>query len=158
MKSDAVALHPHDQDLGLYLLERLPEDSISAMDVHLAHCGTCDQRLVREISSLSSSEMAQRGVSLNDEMRKEPRYKTDETVSLQTLNPFSTERYPGQLADVSRSGMKLQTQVRVECGTLIKISLKNVIAFGEVRYCVEVGDAFHFGVQLSQMVQLRRHH
>jgi hypothetical protein len=30
-------------------------------------------------------------------------------------------------------------------GTLIKLSLRNVIAFGEVRYCMEVGDAFHFG-------------
>jgi hypothetical protein len=158
MKSDAVALHPHDQDLGLYLLERLPEDSVSAMDMHLTHCGTCDERLVREISSLSSSDVAQLGASLDDEMRKEPRYKTDETVSIQTLSPFSTERYPGQLSDVSRSGMKLQTQVRVECGTLIKISLKNVIAFGEVRYCVEAGDAFHFGVRLSQMVQLGKPH
>jgi hypothetical protein len=135
----------------------LPEDSVSAMDMHLAHCEACDQRLVREISSLSSSEVVQLAASLNDEMRKEPRYKTDETVSLQTLNPFSTERYLGQLADVSRSGMKLQTPALVECGTLIKIILKNVIAFGEVRYCVQVGDAFHYGVQLSQMVQPRRH-
>ena len=154
MKSDAVAPHPPEQDLGLYLLERLPADNVSALEVHLAHCRSCDQRLVQEISSLSSSEVAQLGESLNDEMRKERRYKTDETVSLQSLNPFSTERCPGQLADVSRSGMKLQAPVRVERGTLIKISLRNVIAFGEVRYCMEV--AFHFGVQLSEMVQLRR--
>ena len=156
MKSDAVAPHPHDQDLGLYLLERLPKDGVWAMEVHLTHCGTCDQRLVREISLLSSSEVTQFEASLNNEMRKEPRYKTDETVSLQTLNPFSMERYPGKLADVSRSGMKLRTPVRVECATLIKISLKNVIAFGEVRYCLEVDQAFHVGVHLSQMVQLRR--
>src|ERR1700687_5149556 len=88
MKSDAVALHPHDQDLGLYLLERLPEDSVSAMDIHLAHCGTCDQRLLREISSLPSSEVGQLGASLNGEMRKELRYQTNEIVSLQTLSPF----------------------------------------------------------------------
>jgi hypothetical protein len=155
MSSDAVFLHPHDQDLGLYLLERLPKESLSAIEAHLAKCGVCDQRLAHEISSFSASGVAQLGTALTGEMRKEPRYKTDEVVSLQTLNPFSPDRHSGRLADVSRSGMKLQIPVRVECGTLIKIGLKNMIAFGEVRYCVPVGDVFHFGVQVSQTVQLR---
>lgn len=53
--------------------------------------------------------------------------------------------------------MKLQIPVRVERGTLIKICLNNMIAFGEVRYCVQVDDAFHFGVQVSQTVPLRSH-
>jgi hypothetical protein len=154
MKSVGLG-HPQDQDLGDYLLECLPEDSLSAINVHLANCEACDQRLVREISSLSSSGVAQLGTALNGEMRKEPRYVTDENVSLQTLRPFSTDRYQGRLADVSRSGMKLQSPVRVECGTLIKIGLKNMLAFGEVRYCVQVGDAFHCGVQISQTVPVR---
>ncbi len=157
MKLDSGVLHPHDRDLGLYLLERLPEDGLSAIEAHLADCEVCDQRLVQEAISLSSSGVTQLGTTLAGEMRKEPRYKTDEAATLQTLNPFSPDRYPGRLADVSRTGMKLQIPVRVECGTLIKISLKNMIAFGEVRYCVEVGDAFHFGVQVSQTVQLRNH-
>jgi PilZ domain len=157
MKSDGLGLHPDDQDLGLYLLERLPEDSLSAVEAHLTNCAVCDQRLVQEISSLSASSVAQLGNALTGEMRKEPRYRTDETVSLQALNPFSPDRYSGRLADVSRSGMKLQIPVRVERGTLIKIGLKNMIAFGEVRYCVPVGDVFHFGVHVSQTVQLRSH-
>jgi anti-sigma factor RsiW len=41
MKSDALATHLHDQDLELYLLERLSVDRVSAMDMHLAHCGAC---------------------------------------------------------------------------------------------------------------------
>jgi PilZ domain len=157
MRSDSVALHPHDEELGLYLLERLPADSLSTMDAHLANCSACDQRLVQEIRSLSEAGVSQLGAALTDEMRKEPRYKTDETVSLQTLSPFSPDRVSGRLADVSRSGMKLQIPMRVECGTLIRISLKNMIAFGEVRYCVQVGDAFHFGMQVSQTVQLSNH-
>jgi hypothetical protein len=157
MKSDGLGLHPDDQDLGLYLLERLPEDSLSVMEAHLANCGVCDQRLVKEISSLSTSALAQLGTALTGEMRKEPRYKTEEAITFQTLNPFSPDRYPGRLADVSRSGMKLQIPVPVECGTLIKISLKSMIAFGEVRYCVQVGDTYHYGVQVSQTVQLTSH-
>jgi PilZ domain len=157
MKLDSGLLHPHDRDLGLYLLERLPVDGLFAMEAHLADCEVCDQRLVREAISLSSSGAAQIGATLNGDMRKEPRYKTDEVATLQTLNPFSPDRYAGRLADVSRNGMKLQIPIRVECGTLIKISLKNMIAFGEVRYCVEFGDAFHFGVQVSQTVQVKNH-
>ncbi len=157
MKSVGLGLHPDDRDLGLYLLERLPEDSFSAMEVHLATCGVCDQRLVDEISSLSASGLAQLGTALTGEMRKEPRYKTEEAITFQTLNPFSPDRYPGHLADVSRGGMKLRIPVRVECGTLIKISLKSMIAFGEVRYCAPMGDEFHFGVQISQTVQIRSH-
>jgi len=148
-----MTLHP--QELELYLLGRLPEDSVTTMDSHLSHCEVCRQRLVREFNSLAASELAQLGASLSDEMRKEPRFKTDEVASFQTLSPFATNRYPGQLADVSRAGMKLQTPVQMESGTLIKITLKSVIAFGQVRYRVQAGDVYHYGVQLSQMVQLK---
>jgi predicted anti-sigma-YlaC factor YlaD len=154
MNMDAT-LHP--EGLELYLLERLPEDRVVTMDSHLAHCEVCRQTLVREFNSLATSDLAQLGASLSDEMRKEPRFKTDEVASFQILSPFATNRYPGQLADVSRSGMKLQTPVQMECGALIKITLKSIIAFGDVRYRVQVGAAFHYGVQLSQMVQLGRH-
>ncbi len=157
MKSDSVALHPDDHDLSLYLIEHLPADTLSAIETHLATCGLCDQRLVHEINSLSSSSVAQLGYALTGEMRKEPRYKTEEAVLLQSLNPFSADRYSGRLADVSRSGMKLQIPLRMARGTLIKISLKNMIAFGEVRYCVEMGDEFHFGVQVFQTVPIRSH-
>ena len=155
MNTDNATFHP--QELQLYLLGRLPEDSVATMDSHLSHCEVCHQRLVQEFNSLGASDLAQLGASLSDEMRKEPRFKTDEVACFQTLSPFATNRYPGQLADVSRTGMKLQTPVQMESGTLIKVTLKSVIAFGEVRYRVQVGDVFHYGVHLSQMVQLGRH-
>ena len=152
-----MTVHLQDQDLELYLLERVPKNNISAMDSHLADCGACDQRLVQEISLLPLSNLDPLGVPGAEEKRREPRYQTEDAVSLQALSPFSANRHLGKLADVSRSGMKIQTPVRVESGTLIKISLKNVIAFGESRYCVKMGDGFHFGVQLSQVVSVRRH-
>jgi hypothetical protein len=112
------------------------------------------QRLVHVISLLSSSTVAQAGTSIENERRKEFRYNTDEAVTLQALNPLSTDRCHGHLTDVSRSGMKLRAGARVESGTLIKISLQHVIAFGEVRYCKKMGAVFHFGVKLSQVVQV----
>jgi hypothetical protein len=150
-----VPFHLLEQDLECYLLGRLPEDSILWAESHLAGCEVCDQRLVREISLLPLSGAVQFGTSVEDEKRNEHRYKTEEAVSLQALSPFSIERYPGKLADVSRNGMKIQTLVRAESGTLLKISLKNVIAFGEVRYCRKLEDGFDCGVQLSQVVQVR---
>jgi PilZ domain len=144
--------------LEFYLLGRLPEDSISSMESHLVDCAVCDERLVREISLLPLSGVVQSGTSLEAEKRRERRYDTEEGVSLQALSPFSTDRYQGKLADVSRNGMKIQTRVRAESGTLLKISLKNVIAFGEVRYCLKREDGFHCGVRLTQVVQVRSPH
>jgi len=153
-----VLLHLQEQDLEFYLLGRLPEDSVSRMESHLASCRFCDERLVREISLLPLSGVVQSATSLEAEKREERRYDTEEAVSLQALSPFSVERYQGKLADVSRNGMKIQTAVRAESGTLLKISLKNVIAFGEVRYCLKRDDRFHSGVRLTHVVQVRSHH
>ena len=150
-----MPIHLQEQDLEFYLLGHLPEDSISRTESHLADCHVCDQRLVREISLLPSSRVVQSGTSLEAENRKERRYDTEEAVSLQSLSPFSADRYQGKLADVSRNGMKIQTPVRAESGTLLKISLKNVIAFGEVRYCLKLEDGFHCGVRLTQVVEVR---
>ena len=141
-----------------YLLGRLPEDSVSRMESHLADCRFCDERLVREISLLPLSGAVQSGTSLEAEKRMERRYDTEEAVSLQALSPFSVERHQGTLADVSRNGMRIQTLVRAESGTLLKISLKNVIAFGEVRYCMKREGGFHCGVRLTQVVQVRSQH
>ncbi len=153
-----MPFHLLAQDLECYLLGRLPEDSVSRTESHLAGCKVCDQRLVREIGLLPLSEVLQSGTLLGDEKRHERRFNTEEPISLQALSPFSIERYPGKLADVSRNGMKIRTLVRAESGTLLKISLKNVIAFGEVRYCRKLEDGFDCGVQLSQVVQVRSDH
>ena len=64
-------VHLQDQDLELYLLERVPKNNIWAMDSHLADCGVCDQRLVQEISLLPLSNLDPLGMPVQAPVRVE---------------------------------------------------------------------------------------
>jgi hypothetical protein len=67
---------------------------------------------------------------------------------LQTINPFSPDRLNVNLLDVSKSGMKIGGPTRLLPGGSVKIRLKGMIAFEEVRHCREVGEGYEAGIQL----------
>jgi len=148
-----LSTHIQAEDLEMYLLGRLPEGGVSAVDSHLTACKECTGRLVECVRFVSELATLSHAQELGfDERRQEPRFPTDEIVSVQELNPFSPERFDGALLNVSRGGIGFRTGRLLEAGGLLKVRLKSVIAFGEVRYCAKIGDEFHVGVKLSEVV------
>jgi len=86
------------------------------------------------------------------EKRAEPRYPTDDIV---TVNVFQDPK-SSQLAkvrNISRSGLQLELQTAIPAGLTIEIVTPRKLAlFGEIRYCVESGDAFRAGVLIRDTV------
>ena len=89
------------------------------------------------------------------ERRREPRISTDDPASMQVLNPLLEGRFMIRVLDVSKNGLKLSCSTRLQRGTLVQVYIKNIVAMGEVRHCVQIGDEFHAGVQLDDV--LARH-
>jgi hypothetical protein len=86
------------------------------------------------------------------ERRREPRISTDDAASMQVLNPLMDGRVAIRVLDVSRNGLKLSTLAHLQRGTLVQVYIRNIVAMGEVRHCVKIGDEFHAGVRLDDVL------
>jgi hypothetical protein len=86
------------------------------------------------------------------ERRREPRIPTDDAASMQVLNPLLDGRFAIRVLDVSRNGLKLSTLTYLQRGTLVQVYIRNIVALGEVRHCVKIGDEFHAGVRLDDVL------
>ena len=93
--------------------------------------------------SVSESRSGQR------EKRRSPRFSVHEPISVQPLNPFSSDSVEASLENVSRGGIQLRTTTLLSTGTLIKLHLRSAIMFGEVRYCDGSDNNFCIGIQFS---------
>jgi len=51
--------------------------------------------------------------------------------------------------------MRIELPIQVDPGIELQIQLKDVIAFAEVRYCLPVGDNFHAGVKVIDLVTFK---
>lgn len=142
-------MHVRDEDLELYLLERLEKSQTPTLESHLASCGVCAAKLSSvaffdHVVQLSEKQ----AVSARTEKRREPRTATDDPGLLQRIVPFSPDLLPIRIVDVSKGGMQVSASTSLEPGTMVKVRLKGVIAFGEVRHCRTVGDSYRAGIQL----------
>jgi hypothetical protein len=144
-------MHVCDEDLELYLLERLEKDKKSILESHLTGCEPCASRLTS--ANIFVQELAEQNrrppVFGGKEKRSQPRTACDDPGVLQKINPFSSDRENVRILDVSKDGMKVGAPSSLEPGTTVKVRLKSMIAFGEVRYCRAVGEAYHAGIQLQ---------
>jgi hypothetical protein len=86
------------------------------------------------------------------ERRHEPRISTDYCASMQVLNPLLDGRLAIHVLDVSKSGLKIRSLMHLAKGTLVQIFIRNIVAMGEVRHCGKIGDEFHVGLQIEDVL------
>lgn len=95
---------------------------------------------------------AERG-ALFIEKRREARYPTNDPAKLEVING-ATKALPSTVLDVSRSGLRLKLEVTVNRGAEVKITLqRNVVIFGQIRYCRPFEDGYEAGVLIQDMSQ-----
>ena len=70
-----------------------------------------------------------------DEKRRESRIKVSETARVTSLHAHESVDCRAHVADVSKSGIGLVTEVRISRGVLLKVVMNSAIVFGEVRHC-----------------------
>lgn len=97
-----------------------------------------------------SSEFAARRARLA-ERRREARYPTQDTAEVEVRHG-EIVRLPATVVDISRSGLCLKLTTQVGRGELVKISLpRQVVIFGEVRYCRRADNFYHAGVLIHEV-------
>lgn len=148
-------MHVHDQHLEMYLLDRLQRHETSQVESHLGKCAECATRLSSVAFFDQLVELSRKQAILTGtEKRREPRVSTEDAGILQRINPFSLERSSIMVLDVSENGMKIGAPVVLFPGTMVKVRLKTMVAFGDVRHCREIGDFYQAGIRLYDTLQI----
>jgi hypothetical protein len=86
------------------------------------------------------------------ERRSEPRYLTPDLAEVTILAETSAP-VVGQVQEVSRSGIRISMTLALRPGTQIQITFRRpTVILGEVRNCRRMGDAFHVGIKIVDVL------
>jgi hypothetical protein len=144
-------MHVRDEDLELYLLERLEKSQTPTLESHLAECKVCAAKLSSVAFFDQFVQLSQKHAdSARMEKRREPRIATDDAGVLQTINPFSPHHVHIRILDISKGGMRVSAPNSLERGTMVKVRLKGTISFGVVRHCRAVSGSYQAGIQVYE--------
>jgi hypothetical protein len=86
-----------------------------------------------------------------DDRRRDARYATNDPAEVEVLHA-NVRHLSALVLDVSRSGIRLGIQERIAPGSQVKVTMpRQVVIFGEIRYCRRAGARFHAGVLIQQV-------
>jgi hypothetical protein len=85
------------------------------------------------------------------DQRLEARYATDDPAEVVQLCG-SLLRVQATVLDVSKSGLRLAVGAPLTRGMRVKITLLEVVIFGEVRYCRRGSTGYHAGILIESVV------
>lgn len=87
------------------------------------------------------------------EKRREARYPTNDPAEVEVVNG-GIGPYSATVLDVSRSGLRLKLESGINKGVEVKITLhRNIIIYGQIRYCRPLDGSFDAGVLIQDMSQ-----
>jgi predicted anti-sigma-YlaC factor YlaD len=142
-------MHVHAEDIDLYARRRLSESQRHEIETHLAGCPACRSKVT---AAIEFSQALARLRQETAEMRAAHRIPTDDPATIQILSPMSPDRWDVRIRDVSKGGLCVRTRKAIDRGAQVKIQRGGTIACGEVRYCVPVGEMFHVGIRLLEVL------
>ena len=92
------------------------------------------------------------------EKRREPRFVTNDSAIINSLNSLSQDFTPVQVLDMSKQGLKLRIEQGILIGSEIQVKLKDLFVLGVIRYCIQVGSFFLAGVLVEDVLWLPQVH
>jgi hypothetical protein len=143
--------HASDEQLQWYVCDRLSLGQTKDLESHLSECNECARRLTDTIGFFRNFSMLKLQDASAREKRREPRFSTEGSAEIQSLNPFIPNFSNVSLVNVSKGGLGLESNERLGVGTLIRVRLNNTIIFGYVRYCNTSGEKFDVGIQIQDV-------
>jgi hypothetical protein len=143
--------HASDDQLQWYVCDRLTVAQTKDLETHLLQCNECVRRLTDTIGFFRDFSMQKPQDASAGERRHEPRFSTKGSAKIQSLNPFSPNWSTVSLVDVSKGGLRLESNERLGVGTLIRVRLNSTIIFGDVRHCNPSGQKFDVGIQVQDV-------
>jgi hypothetical protein len=140
--------HLTPERIDLYARRGVSEAKDPEIEAHLAGCSSCKSRLADAVSFARALPSLQRQAA---EMRLEHRYPTDDPAILQVLNPEAPGRWKVRIRDVSRGGMCVMSPKPIDRGAQVTVQRGTSVAWGEIRYCVQIGEVFQAGILLREV-------
>jgi len=141
-------IHPHDDELELYRMDRLPDGHSSFIRSHLSECNFCAikfRRLNKQDQTTNKSEVRER--------RRHVRVPTDRPASIRVVHA-SLKPLACRVFDASGGGLKLKVSIPLEPGTLVHVRLAKTFIMAEVRYCLRKGREFHVGLETKDVFEI----
>src|SRR6266699_312810 len=86
------------------------------------------------------------------EKRREPRFVTNDSAIINSLNSLSQDFTPVQVLDMSKQGLKLRIEQGILIGSEIQVKLKDLFVIGKIRYCLQVGSFFLAGILVEDVL------
>jgi anti-sigma factor RsiW len=140
------SVHPHEDDLELYIRGRLEPERISAAESHLSACQPCRERLSQCIGLQRIFQSAREMKSEEKYEPSEPRSIAADVAIFQELHPFSLARWRARILDASTRGLGILAPKPVLPGTIVQIRIESTIEIGDVQHCSPSRDK---GFQIS---------
>jgi hypothetical protein len=143
-------MHLHEDDLQLYIFDRLGATRESEVKLHLGECAACRARFAEALHFVGQlSELQRRQHTSGAERRRHTRIPANAPASVRILNPLSTARLEAMVLDTSREGLRLRIPESIPRGAIIQVLLADAIVLAEVRYCEPAGPEFRVGVRIQ---------
>lgn len=143
--------HASDDQLQSFVCDRLTPEQTKDIETHVSECIECVRRLTDTIGFFRNSSKQKPQDASAKERRREPRFSTEGSAKIQSLSPFNPNWSTVSLADVSKGGLRLESDETLGVGTHIHVRLNNAIIFGDVRYCKPAGEKFHAGIEIQDV-------
>jgi hypothetical protein len=141
------SLHVSEEDLELYLMQRLHPGRRDQVKTHLMICSSCQECLetasafVERLSKLQQSDRI-----LN--RRSEIRFATRDKAVFAVLSHGELRREECLVLDVSKNGLQLGVSRYLAPGEQVLVRIKKVVAIAEVRHCKRAQNSFRAGLKL----------
>ena len=88
------------------------------------------------------------------ERRSQPRIPTAGVCDVVVISPLTSEKLPGMVVDVSRSGLQLELGQLIESGSIIQVHLRTLSIFGQVASCRQNGSSrFRVGIVTGNIIE-----
>ena len=144
--------HTPDDDLQFYVLGRLSSPKAHVLEQHVFDCAQCKDRLAitaQVVAKILNLQPDEEGAK----KRTEARFRISDAVFLRSFAPALPDRWPVQIADISKNGLGLLVPRRLSPGTVVQVQSGATFALGEVKHSRPVGDhQFHTGIRLQDVV------
>jgi hypothetical protein len=140
--------HIPPENIDFYARRGLSEPKNPEIEAHLADCLLCRSRLAAAVDFARALLPLQREAA---EMRNANRIPTDAPATLQVLILLSPDHWEVRIRDISKGGMCVLTPKPIERGAQVKVQRGTIVACGEVRYCIAVGEKFQAGILLREI-------
>jgi anti-sigma factor RsiW len=129
-------MHISEQQLYLFVQDKLPPDELLQIEDHLITCEACAIALA---DFLASEQVLER--------RRHERLACDIEAHIYVLSPAEL-RTECRVVETSEGGLKVRLPRALLLGSLVQIRTAHAIYMGEVRHCQNTTAGFEVGVRV----------